>query len=131
LRAAGFAGKKQYISVNYQHPPEECRHMSLESHDIWSIEILDNGMVRLAGEIDYTVTPQVRERLLAHIRDSEGPVVLDLGQLTYMDSSGLALLIEARRHLAEQDRSLEIGKITPEVEKIINLTQVGHLFNLQ
>lgn len=105
--------------------------MSLESHDIWSIEILDNGMVRLAGEIDYTVTPQVRERLLAHIRDSEGPVVLDLGQLTYMDSSGLALLIEARRHLAEQDRSLEIGKITPEVEKIINLTQVGHLFNLQ
>lgn len=101
-----------------------------EKNDLWAIKVDKNGIVKMTGEIDYTVTPKIRTGLLNYIEKTSGPVKLDLGNLNYLDSSGLAVFIEARRHLVEQGRSLEIVDITPEVKKIFQLTQVDKLFNI-
>ena len=88
------------------------------------------GEVTLAGEIDFSVTPVVRERLLDVVGTDAPEIVLDMAGLSYIDSSGLALLIELRKILAESGRSVRIRTISPQVRKLFNLTQLGDLFGL-
>jgi anti-sigma B factor antagonist len=88
------------------------------------------GTAIIGGEIDFSGSPRVREALHGFIKRTQGDVALDLGELEYLDSSGLAVLIEARRVLQEQGRSIRIVAITDQVSKIFQLTQVGELFGL-
>lgn len=88
------------------------------------------GTIRLSGEIDFSVTPKVRERLLELLSGDAPEIVLDLGGLAYVDSSGLALFIEALHLLAASGRTLRISAISPQVRKLFNLTQIGDLFGL-
>lgn len=101
-----------------------------DKQDMWTIKVDKNGTVKMTGEIDYTVTPKIRTGLLNYIEKTQGPLHLDLSGLNYLDSSGLAVFIEARRHLVEQGRSMVITEVTPEVKKIFQLTQVDKLFGL-
>ena len=88
------------------------------------------GEVTLTGEIDFSVTPAVRERLMDVVAANAPEIVLDMAGLSYIDSSGLALLIELRKILAESGRSVHIRTISPQVRKLFNLTQLGDLFGL-
>ena len=84
----------------------------------------------LTGEIDFTATPAVRDRLLAAMACNAPEIVLHLAGLDYVDSSGLALFIEAKKLLAEAGRTIRIADISPQVAKIFHLTQLGELFGL-
>lgn len=88
------------------------------------------GVVVMAGEIDFSVAPRVRDRLLDLVGESRADVVLDMAGLDYIDSSGLALLLELRKHLQEHGRSVRVRSISPQVRKLFNLTQLAELFGL-
>lgn len=89
------------------------------------------GSVILTGEIDFSVTPKVRAQLMNVIDSGVPEIVLDLSGLSYIDSSGLALFIEARRILLDSGRSIRIDGISSQVEKLFHLTQIGDLFGLR
>lgn len=88
------------------------------------------GTIRFSGEVDFSVTPKVRERFLPLLDTGTPEIVLDLSELAYIDSSGLALFIEARNQLLAAGRSIRIAAISPQVHKLFNLTQLGELFQL-
>lgn len=97
----------------------------------WTLEKGDApGHVVLAGEIDFSSTPAVRTRLLEAMDEGAPEIVLHLARLDYVDSSGLALFIEAKKRLAEAGRTIRIADISPQVRKLFNLTQLGELFGL-
>ncbi|KHK03033.1 Anti-sigma B factor antagonist RsbV [Desulfovibrio sp. TomC] len=84
----------------------------------------------LSGEIDFASAPAVRARLLAAMDCDAKEIVLHLADLAYIDSSGLALFIEARKLLAESGRTIRIADISGQVRKLFRLTQLGELFGL-
>lgn len=88
------------------------------------------GVLVFGGEIDFSVTPKVRESLIKLLEGSEGDVVLDLADLAYIDSSGLALFIELRKQMQEKGRTVRIRSISPQVRKLLHLTQLGEMFGL-
>ena len=88
------------------------------------------GEVTLAGEIDFSVTPQVRQRLVGLVDSGIPGLTVHLAGLSYIDSSGLALLLELRRTLTESGRFLRIVDISPQVRKLFKLTELGSLFGL-
>ena len=88
------------------------------------------GVVVMAGEIDFSVTPRVRVRLLELVGETDADILLDMAGLDYIDSSGLALLLELRKHLQESGRSVRVRSISPQVRKLFNLTQLAELFGL-
>jgi anti-anti-sigma factor len=77
--------------------------------------------VAVAGEIDIASVTDLRNRLLAQ---SGTTVVADLGGVTFMDSSGLAGLLDARAALADEGRDLELVN-RPSV--VVRLLQVAGL----
>jgi anti-anti-sigma factor len=74
------------------------------------------------GELDLATAPLV-ERELEHLLGAGfRHVVLELTQLTFIDSTGLRLLIAARRSARERQALLEIVPGSHDVQRIFELT---------
>jgi anti-sigma B factor antagonist len=76
---------------------------------------------RLSGEIDFTSSGPVQSTLLAMILPGGGTVIADLTRITFLDSSGLGVLVQAHRTALErQNRLLVVA--SPPVRKLLRLT---------
>ncbi|MFP5238597.1 MAG: STAS domain-containing protein [Acidobacteriota bacterium] len=88
------------------------------------------GSARIEGELDFTNSLAVRDWLKEFSATTTGELKLDLEGLRYIDSSGLAILIEIRKFLAAQQRGVRILKVSSQVSKLFSLTQIGDLFGI-
>ena len=70
------------------------------------------------------------KRALRHaMKGSSGPVVLDLSQVTVIDSSGLGALIAIARQLAPH-RALHLSGLSPPVARVFHLTRMDSVFTI-
>jgi anti-sigma B factor antagonist len=67
------------------------------------------AVVVVSGEIDMATAPMLQRELAAAMESQAGPVVLDLCDVTFFDSSGLRVAIVAHRDLKEQGRRLAVA----------------------
>jgi len=73
---------------------------SLHQHPVLSIEREDGAcVVRLAGELDLYNANDVRQALFDACADRPERLVVDLGEVDFVDSTALGVLIEARTKL--------------------------------
>jgi anti-anti-sigma factor len=72
------------------------------------LEVGDDVVLHLAGELDLAVKEQLSSAL-ASARVDGRPLVLDLTDVTFLDSSGLAVLLEANRDPAGVLRLRGVG----------------------
>ena len=70
---------------------------------VTNIEKQDGGtVVSLAGELDLYNAEDVRAALLEACEDEPDVLVIDLAEVTFIDSTALGVLIEARSRLADR-----------------------------
>lgn len=62
----------------------------------------DIVVVHLVGELDLYNAHQVREALLAACAEEPGRLVVDLGEVEFVDSTALGVLVEARSRMADK-----------------------------
>ncbi|WP_291330080.1 STAS domain-containing protein [Desulfovibrio sp. UCD-KL4C] len=97
----------------------------------WKLDVsTEEALIKISGEIDFTGTPALREELHKCIETTKGDLKIDLSDLEYLDSSGLASLIEFSRLLTKIDRSVTIISASEQVDKLLHLTQVKSLFGM-
>ena len=77
--------------------------------------------VNAAGEIDLATAPEFR----AALERSTGRVVVHLDEVTYLDSSGIAVLVAQQHRLASDDGELVLRRPSPFVRKTLELTGLG------
>ena len=63
-------------------------------------------LVTPIGEVDLARSPSLRSRLAQVLGDSPARLVVDLSQVPYMDSSGVATLVEALQQSRARNCSL-------------------------
>ena len=89
-------------------------------------------MIQAVGEVDLTTAPHLRAPLLDAVTNGDGnAVIVDLTQVDFIDSAGLALLVEARKKLAQDARPLHIlltqGR---QPERVLKLGRFDTIMNL-
>jgi anti-sigma B factor antagonist len=80
-------------------------------------------VVRLRGELDVATAPEF-ERVLVRLRPPDQRVVLDLSELRFMDSTGLRILLQARRVASEGGWQLALRNVPPNVLRLLKLSGV-------
>jgi anti-sigma B factor antagonist len=82
----------------------------------WPVRVLaahdhdqDAAVVSFDGEIDLGTGPVVREALLQALERETGPVVVDLTEVPFMDSTGVHILVDTLGRLERQNRALAIA----------------------
>jgi anti-sigma B factor antagonist len=76
----------------------------LNDHPVGEIERREGGavVVHLVGELDLYNAPEVRTALLELTAEQPERLVIDLGEVDFVDSTALGVLIEARTKLANR-----------------------------
>ena len=98
--------------------------------DVCTVEsTLDGGVTRITvrGELDAMSAPDVHAALGAA---DEGDVEIDLAGVTFIDSSGLAAVIEAYLRLRPAGRRLILVGRSPVVQRLLDLSGVSAQLDL-
>lgn len=85
--------------------------------------------VAVSGEIDLASAPALKTRIDAIIDHTDGDIGFDLADLVYIDSSGLAVILEARDALAKLDRHLTVVRMSQQVARLFDLCGVTELLS--
>jgi anti-sigma B factor antagonist len=81
------------------------------------------AIVTIAGEIDISTVNPLRERLF-ETATSGAPLVVDLEQVSFIDSVGLAVLVGASKHAAAHGGTLQVACAQPKIRQLVRLTQL-------
>jgi len=95
------------------------------------IERLGDGpsIVALSGELDLSTLPKLENPLLGELHANDG-VIVDLSRLSFIDSSGIGLLIKAHR-AAENGRALHtVVAAGSQVERVFALAGIDRALPL-
>ncbi len=87
--------------------------------------------VELGGELDLTTAPDLAARLEAVIDASSGAVAVDLAQITFLDSSGLEVLVAVHQRLRAEGRHLTVRRPCEFVYRVFETSGVMKVLDVQ
>lgn len=91
----------------------------------------DTVTVYVTGELDHCSASSVRRQLDAVIAaPGVKRLVLDLKDMTFMDSSGIGVILGRYRELRERGGSVAVKNMNPQVEKVFTLSGMKQVIQI-
>ena len=92
---------------------------------------IDNGIetIQLALEIDLDTSGSILEQIKKSLNNSK-IVHIDLEKVSYIDSSGIASLIEGMQIAKKSGKEFGLVKVSNEVMKVIKLAHLDKIFKI-
>jgi anti-sigma B factor antagonist len=84
-------------------------------------------VVALSGKIDMEEAPKVRRVLLDSMKQKRD-IMVDLSQVTYIDSSGIANLIEGLQAACKQKNNLALVSVSQRASRVLGLARLDKVF---
>jgi anti-anti-sigma factor len=115
-RITGEKGRGRRIHTGIEPVP---KLLELRTED-------DSGIARLvaSGELDLATSEQLEDELKRHEQGGADTIMLDLRELTFMDSTGLRTVIAADARARERGGRLVIVRPPEEVDRVFRLTRM-------
>ena len=88
-------------------------------------------VVRAAGELDVNTAPELREQLTRLIGEDSRRIVVDLSEVSFVDSTALSVLVSALKRLRQADGDLELAAPNPSVRRVFEITGLTRLFTIR
>jgi anti-sigma B factor antagonist len=96
--------------------------------EISSSVVDDRTVVQVAGEIDVYTAPQLRELLDQQIDAGRYQLVVDLSGVSFMDSTGLGVLVGRLKQIRLHDGSMQLVCAQDRVLKVFVITGLDKVF---
>ncbi len=87
-------------------------------------------IVDLTGEVDFYNSSKVRERFINLVKQKRKAILINLGEVTYIDSSGLATLIELMQKLNGYGGKLKLIGLNQSVRNIFEVSKLTEIFSI-
>jgi anti-sigma B factor antagonist len=116
-------------SPEYTHAPEE----PIVETGRLETEVRRTGdcpVLAIKGEIDVYSAPDFKQAVVGLIDDGTRHVILDMSDVTYMDSSGFSTLLSATKRLRPEGGALHLVGTRPTVQRILHLTRLDTVLEL-
>jgi anti-anti-sigma factor len=93
----------------------------------------DQAVVRLPGAQFGTVDRQPEDaRLLSSVVElQQRQLILDFGNVEFLTSLGLAMLLTLRKRLAEGGRRLALLNLQPDIYEVFSVTRLNTVFDVR
>ncbi len=98
-----------------------------------SHESADGGeavIVSLRGDVDLSRSPEVRRELLSRAEGKPARLVVDLSAVGYMDSSGVASLVEGLQRVRGYGGRMLLVGLNPRVRSIFEIAKLDSVFQI-
>jgi anti-anti-sigma factor len=87
-------------------------------------------IVDMAGEIDVNAVARIRDTLGDLTKAASPQILVNLAGATYIDSSGLGVLMAARREALKGGGRLALCGMTKDVRMVLELTRLNKFFEI-
>ena len=95
-------------------------------------EALPKGtLLAVEGQVDMHTSPELRTKLRETLEKKSSPVVVDLTKVGFIDSSGLATLIEALQAVGKYGGKLRLCGLSPAVKNLFKLSNLISIFDIR
>src|SRR5271157_3205435 len=84
----------------------------------------------IAGEIDLYNAPEIKDTINNLIEERKYNVVINLEKVSYIDSSGIGVLISSLSNLRKYQGGLKIINVFASVKKVFELTKLTSFFEI-
>ena len=109
-----------------------CPAFDLPAHLSVDVRLCELGVsVTVRGEVDVHTAPTLRARLHEVVTQGEEHVVVHLDEVTFLDSTGLGVLIGAHKAQRAAGGTMEIICGEPRVLRIIGLTGLDQVLDVR
>ena len=82
----------------------------------------DRYTLTVAGEVDLASSPELDAAIIAAIESGAASVVVDLTDVSFMDSSGLGVIVRGLKRCREADKDLDLVITNERVLKVFGIT---------
>ena len=92
----------------------------------------DGALVLTAeGEIDLETAPRLSELITSAFAEGQKKIVLDLGSVTFIDSSGLTALVVAQASAVEANAELILRSVTRSTYDLLLMTGLDQVLTIE
>ncbi len=85
-------------------------------------------LVQLDGRLDAQTSPTVKAKLQELIEDGQTKIIVDLEQVSFIDSAGLVALVSGLRLARKEDGSVVLSGVQPQAQVVFQLTMLDRIF---
>lgn len=86
-------------------------------------------VVALAGDVDLSTSPDARKVLLECVRRGR-PVVVDMAGVSYIDSSGVASLVESLQSARKAGSAFVLAAVSEPARRVLQLARLDKVFTI-
>jgi anti-anti-sigma factor len=91
----------------------------------------EHAVATVRGEIDIATAPRLLREVLATLALPINHVTIDLGAVTFIDSSGLAALARAHNDAEARGIRLILESVPDQARRVLDLTDLAQLFDIR
>lgn len=98
-----------------------------------SIKVTENENAvhaSLSGEIDAYTAPKVRDELMKHAEKKGMQLVVDLADVTYMDSTGLGVFVGLFKQLRANEGDLTLTGMSERLRRLFDITGLADVMDI-
>ena len=117
-------------------PPPRARHVAPPQHPsdaltcFWLGTPAESGRLMLVGELDLATAERARE-VIGDAQDQTSALICDVGDVWFVDLSGLRVLLDAAARARETGALLTITNCPPLVPRMLALLSLEHALDIQ
>ncbi|MBN2092048.1 STAS domain-containing protein [candidate division KSB1 bacterium] len=87
-------------------------------------------IIELFGEIDLDSSPDVRKQILTITQKKSPKIIINLAGVTYMDSSGVATMVEGLQRTNAYNGLFVLVNLGPGVREVFELSRLDKVFKI-
>jgi anti-sigma B factor antagonist len=102
--------------------------------DAFSIEVrqgTDECVIAVAGELDLYDAEKLREVLSPLVEEPGATIVVDMSELSFVDSTGIGVLVAMLKRARAGDGDLVLRRPSERITAVLSLTGLDRIFVIQ
>lgn len=90
----------------------------------------DVTVFAMEGELTVGNRQELKSGVLDAVANGDAKVLIDFAQTSYIDSSGLGVLVSLSKHIRESGGELRLATLNEDLSTLFELTRLDTLFNI-
>lgn len=96
--------------------------------EIWDYSSNGVRILVVRGDLDNHLSTDLRDHLESALSDSPAPLLVDLEEVTFMDASGVGVLVEAFKNARESGSGIRLVAPSAPAQRLLDLTDTDDVF---
>lgn len=84
----------------------------------------------IEGEIDINTSPDIKKSFEKLLSGKTPKIVINFKKVTYVDSSGLATLVEILKNMRAYGGKMKLTNLSPKIKSLFEITKLEKLFEI-